>query len=348
MGTGNGAKGRTGESGAADVAKTPKPPARKLGRGLSSLMDPGLPVEVAVHPQPVPPQSVTAADNAPVRPRGGVLSDFESIAIDQIIPSPFQPRRTIDPAAIERLAASIRRAGVMQPVIVRPASRGGVGYELIAGERRWRAARAAGLAAVPALVRTLTDEEAAEWALVENVQREDLNAMERAWGLKALADRFGVSAATLAERVGLERPTVANLLRLTELEPSIAALVEAGTLTAGHGRALLGVPAGAEREALARRAAEEGCSVRTMEEWARGSQEIAKSRRRGEGGAGASADASPRFAVLRDLERQIGQQLGTKVRITTDRSGAKGKMTFEFYGIDHFDGLLARLNVRAS
>jgi len=347
MGTNTGEKGRSGDASVTGGARPAKPATRKLGRGLSSLMNPGAPVEVVVGSQVTSQQRGTSPVEPPEPSRDRVLSDFESIPVDLIVPSPFQPRRAIDPVAIERLAASIRRAGVMQPVIVRPASGGGVGYELIAGERRWRAARAAGLAAVPALVRRLTDEEAAEWALVENVQREDLNAMERAWGLRGLAERFGLSAAAVAERVGLERPTVANLLRLTELEPAIAALIESGTLTAGHGRALLAVPTGPAREALARRAAEEGCSVRMMEAWAKAGPEAAAARSRGEG-KGAEAASSPRFAVLRDLERQIGQQLGTKVRITTDRSGAKGKMTFEFYGIDHFDGLLARLNVRAS
>ncbi|MBS0197734.1 MAG: ParB/RepB/Spo0J family partition protein [Planctomycetes bacterium] len=257
--------------------------------------------------------------------------------------SPFQPRKAMEPGAIERLADSIRRSGMMQPVILRRRSGGGVvQYELVAGERRWRAAQMAGLTEIPALVRELTDEIAAEWALVENVQREDLNAMERGWALRALAERFNLTQAELAQRVGLERSTVANLIRLTELEQEIAQMIVRGDLTAGHGRALLAIPAGEARLNLAREAVQNGWNTRRVEYLAQahsvkpenvGSKRVTPQ------------EITARQAVLRDLERQIGQHLGTKVLITTDRTGAKGKLTVEFYSIDHFDGLLARLGV---
>src|SRR5207248_2832206 len=169
------------------------------------------------------------------------LSDFHLIAVTAIVPSRFQPRKVMDEGAIARLADSIKRSGLMQPVVVRPA---GGGYELIAGERRWRAAKLAGLVQIPALVREVGDEQAAEWGLVENVQREDLNAMERAWALRDLSQKFGLQQSELADRVGLDRSTVANLIRLTELEPEIADLIAKGKLSAGHGKALLMVPAG--------------------------------------------------------------------------------------------------------
>jgi len=247
----------------------------------------------------------------------------------------------MDEASLSRLSDSIRRSGVLQPVLVRERPQGG--YELVAGERRWRAAKLAGLSRVPAIVRAWSDEQAAEHALVENVQREDLNPMDRAWALKHLGDRFGLSHAQLAERVGLERSSVANLVRLTELEPEIAGLIAQGLVSAGHGKALLAAPAGPGRVVLARRAAE-GMSVRALEDLIRTGVATA---------AGAPTAPRPkadakveaRLAVLADLQRQIGQQLGTKVNIVTDRRGKKGRITLEFYGLDHFDSLMTRLGV---
>ena len=190
-------------------------------------------------------------------------------------------------------------------------------------------------------MRDLTDEQAAEWALVENIQREDLNAMDRAHALRALSERFGLTQEELARRVGLERSSVANLLRLTELEPAIGALIAAGKLSQGHGKALLSIPAGEKRERMAKLAAMMQWSVRRLE------QEAAAAAAQKSGG-GVAPDASPRAAVLRDLERQIGQHLGTKVAILADRQGKRGRMIIEFYGLDHFEDLLARLGVHAS
>jgi ParB family chromosome partitioning protein len=231
----------------------------------------------------------------------------------------------------------------MQPVVVRPRSGGGGGYELIAGERRWRAAQRAGLVEIPALVREVADEQAAEWGLVENVQREDLNAMERAWALKGLGEKFGLSQTELAERVGLERSTVANLMRLTELEPEIAELIVKGRLSAGHGKALLSVPPGPRRVQLAREAAERSdLTVREIEVKARAVAAEARALSRGPVDEAKAA----RQAGLRDLERQISEHLGTKAYITTDRAGKKGRLTIEFYGIDHFQGVIARMGIR--
>jgi ParB family chromosome partitioning protein len=273
-------------------------------------------------------------------PKTPELSDLSSIEVVMIDPSPYQPRKVMDDGALGRLAESIRRTGVLQPVLVRPLRAGR--FELVAGERRWRAAKMAGLTHVPAIVRSLSDEQAAEHALVENVQREDLNPMERAWALRSLGERFGLTAAQLAERVGLERPTVANLIRLTELEPEIAGMISAGELSAGHGRALLSMAAGEARLGLARRAARETMSVRELERIAPSltTPITVKASKPGVG----MDDA--RLAVLADLQRQIGQQLGTKVSIITDRKGKKGRITMEFYGLDHFDALLSKLGVR--
>ncbi len=350
-------------------SKTDQNKPRRLGRGLSSLISVDTPVRVEVPPSagpngagkpaalaPAPAATPTPAAvpaPAPAAPtaapttqknagsgggvQGSTLSDLQSIPVSAIEPSPFQPRRVFDDAAIERLAESIRNAGVMQPVVVRALKPGR--YELVVGERRWRAARAAGLTHIPAIVRALEDEQAAEWALIENVQREDLNPMERAWALRSIAEKFDLTQADLADRVAMERPTVANLIRLTDLEKEIAELISNGSLSPGHGKALLSMPAGAARVQMARDAAAGSWTVRRLEHAAKAA-----------GQAGKPAPAKPaaneaRFAVLRDLERQISQHLGTKVAINADRKGRKGKLVIEFYGIDHFDGLLERLGM---
>ena len=302
---------------------------RKLGRGLSSLISEPVSVEVAPNIQTFPEHSTSATNQS------------QSIPVTQISVSPFQPRRAIDEAALGQLADSIRRSGVMQPIIVRPLPN--AGFELVAGERRWRAAQRAGLETIPAVVRTLSDADAAEWALVENIQREDLNPMERAWALRQMQEKFGLTHAQLAGRVSLERSTVANLIRLTELEPEIAAMIVNGEISAGHGRALLGMPSGAPRLGLAKAAAVGGWSVRRIEQAVQRPDEAIP-----EPAKQVIEEATGREAVLRDLERQVSQQLGTKVIINTDKQGKKGKMVIEFYGLDHFDGLLARMGVRAT
>ncbi len=298
---------------------------RKLGRGIGSLI------------------SVPNASGAEIqsRPSPSSTEIIQMIVIEAIAVSPFQPRKTMIQATIEQLADSIRHSGVMQPIIVREIKGG---FELVAGERRWRAAQLAGLASVPAIVRLLTDEQSAEWGLVENVQREDLNPIERGVALKQLIAKFGLSAAQLSERVGLDRSTITNLMRLTELEQEITEMIARGDLSGGHGKALLAIPPGEARLSLAREAAVGGWNVRKVEM-------LAKAHAVSPENIGTKAvkdeEARARHAVLRDLERRIGEKLSTKVLITTDRSGAKGKLSIEFYSIDHFDGLLSRLGIQS-
>ncbi|HYF14476.1 MAG TPA: ParB/RepB/Spo0J family partition protein [Phycisphaerales bacterium] len=313
------------------TTEAPKP--RRLGRGLSSLMDMAA-VEVAVPVSPVL-QAINPTPSTPVET--AALSDVRPIETTRVTPSPFQPRRIMDENALRGLAESIKRSGVMQPIIVREV---GGRYELVAGERRWRAATIAGLERIPALVRALADEEAAEWALVENIQREDLNPMERAYALRSLAEKFSLTQEELARRVGLERSTVANLIRLTELPPEIAEFLSSGALGAGHGKVLLSIADASKRLELAKLAATFGWSVRKLEAAAHDARRDVKA------DSGGAADPS-RAAVLRDLERQVSQQLGTKVSIVTDRQGKRGRMIVEFYGLDHFDGLLLRMGVRS-
>ncbi len=304
---------------------------RRLGRGLSALMQTSVPIEVPPDAgehyrtldEEVPTQTSEKPDASP--------QQVMLIALGSIRASPFQPRTTFDATELAGLAESIRQAGVIQPVLVRRGAEHGV-YELVAGERRWRAAEMAGLERIPALVLTLNDEEAAEWALVENLQRADLNPMERARALKMLSERFSMTHARIAERVGLERSSVANLVRLTELEVEVQELISSGKLGAGHGKALLGIEAGERRVKLALRAAEEEWPVRRLE----------SSVRDKEPAAGGKVRAAP--AALADLERRLGEHLGTRVRITTVRDGTRGRIGIEFYSLDHFDGLMSKMH----
>lgn len=300
------------------------------------------PVQPVQAVQPVEP--VQSDEPASTIRAGGVVM----LLISAIVPSPFQPRREMDEVSLQRLAESIARAGVMQPIIVR--RRADEVFELVVGERRWRAAKRAGLETVPAIVRELDDETAAEWALIENVQREDLNAMDRAWALKTLCDRFVLTHLEIADRLSMERSSVANLIRLTELEESIAKLLAKGLLSTGHGKALLTMPSSVVRELTAKQAAAEGWTVRKLEAVSR---DRAKRIAAGRGipdldGSEDEVETSPRHAVLRDLERQIGHQLGTKVVIAADKKGTKGRVTIEFYGLDHFEGLLGRMGIKTT
>jgi ParB family chromosome partitioning protein len=208
---------------------------RALGRGLAALLGDG-------------PSSTTAG--------------LVEIPLDAIRPNPDQPRRSIDPETLATLAASVRASGLVQPVVVRRVDEG---YELIAGERRWRAARAAGLTSVPALVRDADERERLELALVENVVREDLNPIEVARALAVLVEDFGQTQAALAERLGRSRPAVSNLMRLLELPDDVQDLVVAGQLSEGHARAVLQASGTAARRRLARRIVDEGLSVRQAE-----------------------------------------------------------------------------------
>jgi ParB family chromosome partitioning protein len=259
------------------------------------------------------------------------------LPIEAIRPNPHQPRQSIDQSALERLSDSIRQDGLMQPVVVRKAGSDGQ-YELVAGERRMRAAGLAGLTKLPAVVRELDDRQMAEWALIENLQREDLNPIERARAFKRLVENFNVSHEQVAERVGIERPTVSNTLRLLELHHEVQNAMREGQLSAGHGRALLGLPEPAMQRAMARRAIAGGWSVRMVE------AAVRRASRAGDGasGGGGGRHRSPH---LEDLERQLTAQLQTKVHIKTGRKKGTGTVKIEFYNLDQFDSLLTRLGV---
>ncbi len=318
---------------------------RRLGRGLSSMVRAPASIDISTQPDAATGDE-TGVTAGGVSETVGTEHQIRRIPVSSIRPNRFQPRRTFSEASLRELADSMRSAGVIQPIVVRPVTTGDgtEGYELIAGERRWRAAEYAGLSDLPAIVREVSDEQSAEWALIENIQREDLNPMERAFALRQLGERFGLTQAQIGEKVGLDRSSVANLIRLTELEGDIQDMVRTGALGMGHARALLAVPAGADRVELAHTAVSEEWTVRRLEEEARRI-------RRGGGGGGSERLAhheqvSGGVPTLSDLERQLSEYLGTRVTITTNRAGNRGRITIAFYDLDHFDGLMSRLGFR--
>ncbi|MGH9030783.1 MAG: ParB/RepB/Spo0J family partition protein [Acidimicrobiia bacterium] len=255
---------------------------------------------------------------------------LQEIPVAAIQPSHLQPRRHFDEAALGELADSIREVGLLQPVLVRADAEGG--YELIAGERRWRAARRAGLQSIPALVRTTDDASALEQALVENLHRDDLNALEEAAAYQQLIEDFELTHEQIATRVGRSRASITNMLRLLQLPPAIQRLLSEGQLDAGHARALLGTPDRAFQEQLARRAVEEGMSVREVEDAVRQHGEPDGN---GSGTSRARKGGRVRPPGLLELEELLGEHLETRVRVSM---GAKrGRVTIEFSDLEDLE-----------
>jgi len=279
------------------------------------------------------------------RASGEVLT----LALDSIRANPEQPRRVFSDDALAELADSIRVQGVLQPVLVRPISGPGeVSHEIIAGERRWRAARLAGLTEIPALVREVDDETGFALALVENLQREDLNPMEEAAGYQLLISRFAVSQDALAKRVGKSRSAVANALRLNALAEPMRQDLSEGRLTAGHARALLALPEGELRDALWRRIVDEGVNVREAEAAAG----FAKTHGRLPDPAKPATDATPR---KRSAKPAVDPRLAGLEALLTERAGVMvktmgtadhGRLTFHFSSRRELEGLLERFNLQ--
>jgi ParB family chromosome partitioning protein len=260
---------------------------------------------------------------------GGV--DARTLTIETIVPNPFQPRREFAEEELADLASSIKENGLLQPVVVRPAQAGEVQrWELVAGERRWRAVQLLGWAEVPALVRPLDDRAMLVVALVENLQRAELSALEEATGYQRLIDEFQLSQQDIAAAVGRNRSTVANSLRLLQLPASVRHLLADGRLTAGPARALLGVGNDQRMAEMARRAADEGWNVRQVEsevQRLRPTKEPAQTR-----------PPRPRDAAERRLEEELQRALGTAVKIHRSR-GMKGRIEIPFYGTEDFERL---------
>ena len=260
---------------------------------------------------------------------GGV----QEIAIGDIDPNPDQPRRVFQEESIAQLAQSIREQGVLQPILVTPEDGGR--YRIVAGERRWRASRAAGLDVVPCLVRDLDVIQQMEIALVENLQREDLNPIEAARGIRSLMQQCGYTQEAVANRLSKSRPAVANLLRLLTLPEEVMALVEKGALSAGHARVLAGMEEDAAKLALARETVDRGYSVRQLEA-------LAASRKPETKRPAPARHALP--TELRELESRVRETLG--VRATLSGTAKKGKIVFQYYSqeeLEHLSDLLSRL-----
>jgi ParB family transcriptional regulator, chromosome partitioning protein len=255
--------------------------------------------------------------------------ELRELPVELIEPNPRQPRRRFDQEALQALAGSLGERGVLQPVLVRPSS-GGT-YELIAGERRWRAARMAGLEAIPALVRRRDDAEALELALIENMAREDLNPIEEARACEALVEELGLTREEVGRRVGRSRVAVSNLVRLLDLPEETIELLQAGALSEGHGRALLLAEDHGARRSLARAAAREGWSVRTAEARARASNAAAgRTPRTARPRRGAPGAVHPdQVHAAREIADELGWALGAEVEVTVTRDGGyRAEMSF--------------------
>jgi ParB family chromosome partitioning protein len=304
-------------------------PRNALGRGLGALIrEPEQ--QAAVDAPPVQPHATTASAAAAVPAREVVHPGPQQIDIDLIEPSPYQPRTRFREEALDELARSIQASGIIQPLVVRPI---GSRFQLIAGERRWRAAQRAGLAKVSVIVRQVPDELALEMTLVENIQREDLNAIEAARAFERLMDEFQLTQESVAERTGKDRATVANAIRLLKLESTIQEWIEEGKLTAGHGRALLAVPDSQLRMRYAQRAARGGLTVRQIER-------LASRRSRGSSHAGTEVHVD---ANIRSALEELQRHLGTKVLLRQKTKMRPGQLVLEYYDDAQLMGIYDRL-----
>lgn len=301
---------------------------RGLGRGLGALLPGGSLSAPSYVPVPsAPPQATVEA------PRSRV---YFAAGIEELYPSPEQPRRKFDDAKLAELADSIKVHGIIVPLVVRPRPAGG-GYYLIAGERRWRAAQRAGLHDVPVVVQDVEEGEALERALVENLQRADLGPLEEAAAFQRLTDEFGLTQDEIGARIGKDRSTVANTMRLLKLPGGVRQLVEDEALTMGHARALLGLDTADEIEIAARKVVAKGLSVRSTED-------LVKKTRDPQGARPRPAPAPARkSASVRDLEERLTRSLGGPVTITEDEPGKAGHIEIRYLDLDHLDRLLDKL-----
>jgi ParB family transcriptional regulator, chromosome partitioning protein len=325
----------------------------RLGRGLASLIavtqprkdhplhlpphdgaqvsiTPPVPPVVAVGAHAEPPATVTIA--APLEFAGGRAVD---IPVDAISPNPHQPRRDFDEGSLKERAQSMKANGIIQPILVRPAGPGNDGkYQLIAGERRWRAAQLAGIAAIPAIVRDVDAVAQAQLAMIENIQREDLNPIDRALGYQVLVKELGLTQAELAGRLGEDRSSIANFLRLLELNETTKEMVRCGKLTVGHAKLLAGVSDILRQQKLAELTVSQGLSVRNLE---RILQEQA-------------ADQQPKVRAalsphMQDVEKTLCRQLGLRVQLRAARERGKGRLVIHYSSLDQFDQIIDRLGV---
>ena len=299
---------------------------KKLGKGLGALMG------ETQREEPLVRQDGDSAEENGVKPNASPRAGLASIATSAIEPLPGQPRRRFDETALDELAASIAQRGVIQPVIVRPLAGGR--YQLVAGERRWRAAQKARLHEIPALVRDLDEAEVMALALIENIQREDLNPVEEGRAYQALADRQGLTQSEIAQLVDKSRSHVANLQRLLNLPEEVLGMVEEGTLSMGHARALIGNEEAVE---IARRAVARKLTVRQVEKLVQGPAS-AEPRRQARSSRDPAKDAD-----IAAVQSHLEEFLGLGVRIKTDADPRSGAVTIRYRTLDQLDLICQRL-----
>lgn len=336
---------------------------KRLGRGLNALVSDYRADEEEGQNERVP-DGGTAAQEAVVPPRGtavvkesvggqggmvggamahtggvGVGVEARMVGVGELRVNPYQPRRNIDPESVRELAKSIESAGIIQPIVVREVEGGG-GLEIVAGERRLVAARLAGLEEVPVLVREASDEQMLEWALVENIHREDLNAVDRALAYRQYCEAFDLTVEEVGKRLGEDRTTVANYVRLLELPGAVQRLLAEARISMGHARALLGVSEDGRKVELASLVASKGVSVRELERIVRGE----RSRGGGVGERRPRSGGAPE-AHVRELERRFEEALETKVKIHLGRVKGSGRIMIEFYNVDDFERIAKTVGV---
>ncbi|MBC8309379.1 MAG: ParB/RepB/Spo0J family partition protein [Planctomycetes bacterium] len=334
------------------MAKAARNRKRRLGKGLDSLLSKAVDVS--------PPRSSDVVDgdglslpepvvNTKNNKEGGIANPtgldssgsqvgggIVYISVSQITPNPRQPRQVFDDESLTALADSIKSAGLMQPIIVRRIE-GQKKLELVAGERRWRAASLAGITQLPTLIRDIDERTSAEWALIENLQREDLNPIDRAEAFDRLVVDFNVTQKEIATQLGINRSSVANFLRLNDLEPYAKDALRDGRISMGHAKVLLGIPDASTCKAMTKRCASEQWSVRELE---RRLKKLAKSASK------SSRSADPLEMYMNNLGDQLGEHLGTQVAISLGSKKGSGKVTISFYSNDQFEGILDSFNFK--
>jgi ParB family chromosome partitioning protein len=287
---------------------------KPLGRGLDALLN-----------KKGPPAAALAVPGEAVM----------RVPVGEVVPCEFQPRKSFDEEALAELTASIQANGIMTPLLVRARAAGG--YELIAGERRWRAAQRAGLAQVPVIVRKATDDQVLQLALIENLQREGLNPIEEAEGYQQLQARFKLTQQEIAERVGRPRTTVANAMRLLELDATVRGYVAHGQISAGHAKALLGLRDPSGQRALADRVIRQNLSVRATEQLVAAMLNRGAGRAGG-GGGGGGGRGEPADPLLRDVQARLRRALGTKVAVHA--SGDGGRIEIQYFSAEDLNRLV--------
>ena len=331
------ASGKTGKTAAVIAPRPAEASGRKvagksrgLGRGLSSLLgDAGVAAATGTGASQA---AISAAEGGP----STILSGLAEIPVEWINVGPWQPRRRFDKERLAELAESIRAKGLVQPILVRPQDGSSNRYQLIAGERRWRAAQMAQLHVIPAIVRAMSDEEAHELALIENIQRADLSAVEEAEGYRQLIDSFGYTQEQLSEIIGKSRSHIANLLRLLALPAEVCTMVVDGKLAMGQVRPLIGHP---DCVALARRVAEKGLSARQVEALVKSQK---SSPAKGPVKAASTREVKP--ADIRALEEEMQSKLGLRLDIDWNVDKERGRLVMHFNSLEQFEAVMAKLD----